>query len=83
MRQLPCPHCFETPYSLDMHLRFHCPKLIGRSRYVAPEPSLVVAVATEFERQYWINAPADKPVLRTGEREKFFADIEEFLAKPD
>lgn len=36
MRQLPCPHCFERPSSLDMHLRFECPKLIGRSRYVEP-----------------------------------------------
>lgn len=36
MRGLPCPHCYERPSSLDMHLRFECPKLIGRSRYVDP-----------------------------------------------
>lgn len=50
MRQLPCPHCHETPWSLDMHLRFDCSKLIGRSRYVDPVTGALPEFFEEVEK---------------------------------
>lgn len=46
MRQLPCPHCYETPNDLDSHLKFDCPKLVGRSRYTPPADLLPVTLVT-------------------------------------